>query len=418
MLDNSHDKDAPDQAKKGRSKLQFILISVMLIIIAQLVVVIFLLKNKPSDSQPLEQETLTVQGDKTTTTNVTESTISVESTDNTIATDDEEETQGLLFADAIEKCNDCKSAIDFLIEMQELICAFGYSETKVKDCSDQKYMAMHHNCKANVISVENYPYTYRNAYGFYTGQWQGAGPVGEGSFIGKEPISDRMITYTGDWKYGLPDGYGELSITPFLGGWNQRYSGEMKAGLKDGVGVLYEARNLSQVGSDWLKTYRLYEETTFEEDIIAQVTRAEEYSMETNQIVRYYEMIGNKESGWVETVSTWNAGELSPSARTVLEKAVLVGIAVFVIAEVKDYQKWQMSYDEDREAAYQNMMASINEENAREEAERLKRLEEKAASDKAWGENQWSQFLEYKDNPYVPEYKIKNYYYNGYAYRY
>jgi len=386
------------QKKKSGFKLVYLLIPMMLIIIAQLVVVVVLLQNSPANSNVSDKK-----GQNTASKKGAES---------------DESSEGLFFADAVEKCSSCEAAITSLIEMQEHIGSFGYNETEVKKCSEQKYQDMHHDCKADIINVVDYPYTYRCAYGYYTGQWQGAGPVGQGSFIGTEPISDRYVSYTGEWKYGLPEGTGKLEISPFMGGWNQFYSGEMKAGMKNGTGVLYEEANLKQTGSDWLKRYRLYEETTFEDDVMTQVTYAEEYSMETNEVVRYFEMIGNEESGWVDIVSTWEAGELSPDERAIVEKAVFVGVAVFVYAEVKDYQNNIAKFEQEREIANQRMMEELEQYQENQKLEAQKRLEEQAARDKKWGENQWGLYLEYKDNPDVPAYQIKNYYYNGYSYRY
>lgn len=128
---------------------------------------------------------------------------------------------------------------------------------KIDEIQQKIYDLMQHDCKAQKVYVENMPLNYYRYWGFYTGDWQGAGPVGYGSFIG-ESINlacvigqNHIYQYEGDWQGAVPYGNGKFHSEFTMQDADgktvriniQDYVGGMKMGVKDGEGTQYENNN-------------------------------------------------------------------------------------------------------------------------------------------------------------------------------
>ena len=234
-----------------------------------------------------------------------------------------------------KQCNSCEYALNDYLVLLEEGNEFGFNEERLESYSYQLYNDMHHDCSATTMKVENIPYVYRGCLGTYTGQWKGAGPSGQGEFIGTNHFSDDIISYTGEWAYGLPEGEGELYIENIRKTyWNVIYKGQMYAGQRNGTGYIVEYQD-SPEGVAYDPRYRIYDQGTFSDDELAVVTRCQEYNAKTGELLGYYDMIGDSK-GWVGAVNAWNADELSPEQRAALDaagSALLLGAIGYIVKE-------------------------------------------------------------------------------------
>lgn len=279
--------------------------------------------------------------------------------------------QGLNLEQIVEQCSACENALNSLIEVCELGTEYGYDKDELMSVSLRKCEEMQHNCTADVIQVENVPYVYRCCYGYYTGQWQGAGPSGTGTFVGKNKLSEDIVSYSGDWAYGLPNGTGELYIENFLNhGNNITYSGNMSNGKRNGNGYMHEY--IPGYG------YMVYGETVFENDVLARETEVEVFDKDTGEVKEYLRVKG-EEDGSVYLTVQWYAGELSPEQQQIVDyaqAALFVGFLGYM-----GHMALDGTGGLDVDAYYQelndDMMADLNAYNERKEAERLEMLETK-----------------------------------------
>lgn len=381
------------------NKLKFVLIPISIVIVALLAVVFFLLKDKDDTSKSVNED------------------VAVE--DEASYKENEVADSGDSFYKAYSKCAGCGQAIQTLNELQEEINSFGYNEATVKNLTDKKYQEMCHDCMADVIYVENYPYVYRNAFGVYTGDWKGAGPYGQGSFSGTVPLTEETITYTGEWKYGLPDGQGELFLgaRPNRGELDRRYIGQMRVGLREGKGLLYET--VISLTNAYPSKYKVYEESDFVNDTLAKVTYAEEYDMATDEVIMYYEMIGS-ENGYSNVVNSWRPGELSPEQQKIVDGVIIVAgtaICSYIIYDmIKDSREWKAQYDASRVTSHQEMISWLNKCEEEERAADEKRRADKEASEKKFMDDSWDYYNQIKDDPYVPQSEKDRAYDNSYWY--
>lgn len=341
--------------------------------------------------------------------------------DNGIFTSEKEEDTGevyengsLNFEPIISQCEYCEAPLNTLVEFCDLGTAYGYDEDKINACSIKKYNEMQHNCTADVIQVENLPYVYRCCYGSYSGEWQGAGPTGTGTFVGKTRLSENFISYTGDWKYGLPDGEGELFIEKFHVR-DMRYKGQMSAGLRHGTGYMFEcfASGAPGTGTNF---YRIYDQSVFQNDILAVETEAEDYDLETGEILRYLTLIGGDDADVYETAS-WSPGELSPKEKQLRDAAataVVVGTLGYMIyASVDGYKKGVQEVDAYLEKRNQEMMADLEKYRAQQEAELLEQQAREAEAEKTrrWNEDKYYESIKNDPDEYFLD--TKNYKYNA-----
>lgn len=330
-----------ENAHKKKNSNNLILIVIGVVIVA-LICTIFLLIRK--DNEP-------VSADKEKEDNISSN-------------------QGLDLEQIVEQCSACENALNSLIEVCELGTEYGYDKDELMSVSLRKCEEMQHNCTADVIQVENVPYVYRCCYGYYTGQWQGAGPSGTGTFVGKNKLSEDIVSYSGDWAYGLPNGTGELYIENFLNhGNNITYSGNMSNGKRNGNGYMHEY--IPGYG------YMVYGETVFENDVLAQETEVEVFDKDTGEVKEYLRVKG-EEDGSVYLTVQWYAGELSPEQQQIVDyaqAALVIGLVGYM---------GNMALDGtgglDVDAYYQqlndDMMVDLNAYNERKEAERQEMLVE------------------------------------------
>ena len=134
---------------------------------------------------------------------------------------------------------------------------YNYIKIKLRETENMVYDLMNHNCTAETVYVENYPYVCNDCIGYYTGSWKGCGPVDEGTFTGfkmkwfadNPACYDNTYTYKGEWQGGLPNGQGDYSLLIYPNEealqsdygdihFEEYYSGEMGKGMKNGRGVV------------------------------------------------------------------------------------------------------------------------------------------------------------------------------------
>ncbi|MBO5629036.1 MAG: zinc-ribbon domain-containing protein [Aeriscardovia sp.] len=271
-----------------------------------------------------------------------------------------------------KQCDGCGDALNTYIALLDVGSEFGYYEEEMEEYSLLKYGQMQHNCTADIIEVTDIPYVYHNCYGTYTGTWQGAGPTGQGTFIGKGSLYDNIVSYKGQWAYGLPEGEGELYIQNIVNSrWDETYYGLMTAGFRHGTGHLYEYYN-PQDGSMSVAKYRIYDEATFNYDIMSSVTDCGEYDAETGEILRYYRMTG-ADNGWVNMIASWGADELNPDEKAQLqfEASVLtVGFMTYMVGKVISPGGY------DHAAGNKQMLDELNSYNTQKEADEQAALEQ------------------------------------------
>lgn len=324
-------------------------------------------------------------------------------------TDEVYENGSLNFEPIISQCEYCEAPLITLVDLCDLGTAYGYDEDKLNACSIKKHSEMQHNCTAEVIQVENLPYVYRCCYGFYSGEWQGAGPTGTGTFVGESHLEGDLISYTGDWKYGLPEGEGELYIQNFHAR-DMKYKGQMSAGLRHGTGYMYE------YAPGFSGFYRIYDQTVFENDIMAIETQAEDYDLDTGEVIRYLTLIGG-ENGDVYSTATWNAGELSPKEKQLRDAAaaaIVVGTLGYMIYSTVDgYEKGVQEVSANLEKRNQEMLADLERYRAQEQEELLEQQAREAEAEKTrrWNEDKYYESLKNDPDEYLLD--TKKYKYNA-----
>ncbi len=290
------------------------------------------------------------------------------------------------------ECDGCHHALSDYIDLVELGRNENFDTDGMNAYSEEKYSAMHHTCHAKATRVKDMPYVYRGCYGTYTGDWQGAGPVGKGTFVGTSYYLGDTVSYEGDWNYGLPEGNGELYIENFDGsGWNLTYKGQMYAGMRNGSGYVYEYLP----AQSYRAKYRIYAETVFQNDIMAQITDCEEHDAETGEILTYYQMTGD-EDGWVQMVNSWGANEMSPQEKQALEFGVSVITIALVGKMVEPIFDGSSGYDYD--AANEKMLADLDDYRQKKEKD--------AAETKARQKEEDRKFADYCYDEYQKEHAI------------
>ena len=247
--------------------------------------------------------------------------------------------EDISFDDIAKECDGCSDAIAAYLDLMNEALAYGYDGNELDSLISQYSNAMHHDCNAEVTYVENYPYVYRNVLGTYTGEWKGAGPFGEGEFIGKDKFRGYITQYTGEWAYGLPEGNGTLYIQNFADStWDLTYTGQMRAGLRDGAGNIYEYNH----GASYDPMYRIYDTVEFSNDIMTSVTDVATYNAKTKELL-YFDRVTGDNSGWVYSLDTWGANDLNPEQRQMLEYAecaLVIGTATaMVYGAIKGHQE-------------------------------------------------------------------------------
>ena len=111
--------------------------------------------------------------------------------------------------------------------------------------------------------------------GEYTGYWKGAGPSGQGTFVGKDIYTNHLdnivYQYTGEWQYGLPCGSGMqmFSRNDELYQFATVYAGDFSAGEPNGYGTLYR--------KSWEGNDVYYEEAYFQDGALVGQTNFVEY---------------------------------------------------------------------------------------------------------------------------------------------
>ena len=315
----------------------------------------------------------------------------------------------LNFEVIISQCKDCEAPLNTLVEFCDLGSAYGYDEDKINACSTKKYNEMHHNCTADVIQVENIPYVYRGYYGTYSGDWQGAGPTGTGTFVGEHRLTTHLISYTGDWKYGLPEGEGELCIIKSLNysGNDIQYVGQMSAGLRHGTGYMYEYA----AGPSGF--YRIYDESVFQDDIMSVETQAASYDLNTGEVIFYGKYIGI-ENGEIGATALWSADELSPDEKKIVNYVVLGALAYMGYKAADSLLNANAGAEEYYDRLNQEMFDDLEKSRAQEQADLLERQEREAREaekTRQWNEDKYYESL--NNDPNGSNWQTKAYKYNA-----
>lgn len=318
----------------------------------------------------------------------------------------------LNFTAIVSQCAYCEAPLNTLVEFCDFITAYGYDEDKINACSEKKYNEMQHDCTAEVIQVENLPYIYRGYYGTYSGEWQGAGPTGTGSFIGQKRLNTDMIAYTGEWKYGLPEGEGELYIINSINyrGNDFKYVGQMSAGLRNGTGYMYE---YACGGSGF---YRVYAQSEYQNDILAVETDAVKYDLATGEIISYQRLIGVENSYYPGSTAEWGANELSPEMKKVRDIALIAALGYLTYKAVGYASDIAGSFDHEEfnQKLDQQSFEYLEQYRARQQADLLKEEERRAKEaekTRKWNESKYYEAL-YND-PDEYDLQTKNYKYNA-----
>lgn len=313
----------------------------------------------------------------------------------------------LNFEVIISQCKDCEASLRTLADICGLSAAYGYDEDEVNACIMRKYQEMQHDCTAEIIQVENVPYAYRGSFGTYSGDWQGAGPTGTGTYVGKYPLYDGFVSYTGDWKYGLPEGEGELYITNYLNTYDDlAYAGQMSAGLRNGTGYMYEYNHGGGVNQK-----RIYGKTQFQNDNLAVETDAVTCDAVTGEVIRYTRLIGDG-NGYVVSLAIWGADELSPEQQQVMDMLMLGTMCYIVYKGVKETPPL---FDADAYTEEHRQMILAQEATwEAEKEEEAKKAEEEAKKEQEFRDYNYDLYREalYND-PNEEWYTTKNYKYNA-----
>lgn len=294
------------------------------------------------------------------------------------------------------QCSGCETALSTYSTMMETAYEKYCDEDSwyedcvtLKEYGNQIFDSMNHSCSADVIYVEDAPYSICGSYGLYTGDWKGAGPTGNGSYTGTDVWKGDIVTYDGEWVNGLPQGYGRLYIGNFLGHyWDMDYCGYMNKGMRHGYGVMLESGYGNALESGGFK-YRIYEETEFEYDIMIQETAYEEYY---DGVLDSYGTMKGSEDGWVYQTELHYADELSDSE--ILAYAIgitAISVAVFAIV---DYDSAEY------ETPYEYTAEGLDEWRTNKEAERqaeAQRQADEEEKNRAWHEAQYYECIDSGD---------------------
>lgn len=221
--------------------------------------------------------------------------------------------------DAIaDQCSACRELLEYrisLIKATERIVNYDPERATYIEAADELqsriYNGMQHSCTAPSYYVENFPVLIGSREGEYTGYWKGAGPSGQGTFVGKDIYTNHLdnivYQYTGEWQYGLPCGSGMqmFSRNDELYQFATVYAGDFSAGEPNGYGTLYR--------KSWEGNDVYYEEAYFQDGALVGQTNFVEYDsngkylgagiaedgggdqMELN-VVSYYKSVDVKEA--------------------------------------------------------------------------------------------------------------------------
>lgn len=231
----------------------------------------------------------------------------------------------------VERCPDCGAAIETYIELLRISRDWTTSKDQIEALESQKNVQMQHFCTAEAIYVENMPYAYHGSFGFYTGDWIGAGPSGKGSYSGSI-YGGSLVSYDGDWGLGLPNGNGVLYEENYLRGWDRTYIGEMKNGMRDGAGTWFEYHE-DQESLNPTPTYRAYDTATYSNNCLTGKTTCVEYDASTGEIRKYFYAITD-DKGFPQMLQTWGAEELSPDVADALYTTIFAVATTWMAVEL------------------------------------------------------------------------------------
>lgn len=284
----------------------------------------------------------------------------------------------------IEQCPDCQVAMETYISMLKAAQDWTTSKEELEALENQLCVQMQHFCTAKQIYVEDIPYAYKGSFGLYTGDWLGAGPSGNGTYIGT--IYDiNIVSYTGGWGFGVPNGMGELYVENYLGDWDMTYRGGMKNGMWDGAGSWSEYCD----GNEFNRPhFRIYDEATYSQDQLTDWIRCVCYYADTGEIDYYCDMTTD-ESGMPMMGIPWGANDLSPEEQEALGFATVVGI--FGFTAYLTYSALDVDYDYDVEASNQRVLEETQRFQALDAAEKeaaARRAEEERKENQAWAGDQ------------------------------
>lgn len=272
--------------------------------------------------------------------------------------------------DAIaEQCPDCKAAIETYIATLEASQDWTTAKEELEALEEQKCAQMQHFCTAQAIYVEDIPYAYRGSFGSYTGDWIGAGPSGQGTYIGTV-YGTNIVSYTGGWGFGVPNGEGELYLENYLGDWDMTYTGQMKNGMRDGTGSWFEYSDGNEYKAP---SFRIYDDAVYSQDQLTEWTECVKYDADTGDILEYCMMITD-EAGLPLMGDSWGPNDLSPEEEKALGIATVV--ASFGIMAYLTYSAVTVENIHDSDAGNQSMLADVNSWRERKAAEEQERLEE------------------------------------------
>ena len=213
--------------------------------------------------------------------------------------------------DITKKCLGCEKAAKYynsIIKAYDRILAEDIDAEYYLNAADEVkqrfYDAMHHDCMADTIIVEEVPYILWNYEGIYSGEWKGNGPCGKGTFVGKyvsvsfisDRKDDKFYYYNGDWEYGFPNGIGEYWQEDGHGTGEVYYVGGVKDGKRNGKGLMieyfsgeYKVMNLPM---EELRYYRdedvvfCFHETEYKDDAMVSETGVEIYNNDEKNTLR------------------------------------------------------------------------------------------------------------------------------------
>ena len=231
----------------------------------------------------------------------------------------------------VERCPDCEAAIETYIELLKISRDWTSSTDDIEALESQKCAQMQHLCTAGTIYVEDMPYAYHGSFGFYTGDWVGAGPSGKGSYFGTV-YGGRIISYDGDWGFGLPNGNGVLYEENYLRDWDRTYIGEMKNGVRDGEGTWFEYHE-DQESLNPTPTYRAYDKATYSNNCLTDKITCVEYDAGTGEIRKYFYAVTD-DKGDPQMLQTWGADELSPDVEDKLHATIFAVATTWMAVEL------------------------------------------------------------------------------------
>lgn len=237
------------------------------------------------------------------------------------------ETKGFSLDAIVKQCPDCLPAIETYLALTKSFNSLYATEDDINTLVMQLSQQMRHKCTANVMQVESIPYAYNGSTGFYTGEWCGAGPTGNGIYNGAV-FGKRPVVYEGDWGFGLPNGEGQLYIQDYMDAWDLTYTGEFKNGVRDGEGIWFE--NYDSPYHPHL--FRVYDKAIYSNNQLTNWVNCTEYNAETQEIQKYYKM-STDERGYPIAGAIWGANEPSPEVKAMQDQAfnaLLLGVTVYI----------------------------------------------------------------------------------------